>query len=210
MPHALLPIAGMPSFTLSDLAAMRVETISFFVFVLLVATWLLQRLWNGLRKDFSKLPRLTYVRALSLVALWGLVFVLVLSMISGARELMTPNAWHREGVTYTLADAADREAAESRRWSKMAALKVALWDYADQQNGRFPDRGEGIASEAWNTADVTAAPFVFIGGEIGDGSRVIAHEPTWFDPPILTLFDDGTIRRLDLRELEAITSVEAR
>jgi hypothetical protein len=94
--------AGMPTLTLSDLAEMRVQTISFFLLVLLLSTWAVQGLWNGLRRDFTRLPHLTYRRSLAITALWGLLFVLILTMISGARELMTPGAWERSGATYQL------------------------------------------------------------------------------------------------------------
>ena len=94
--------AGMPSVTLTDIARMRVQTISFFAMGLLLCSWFVQLLWNYLRRDFSVLPRLNYGRALGVVILWGLLFVLVLTMISGARELMTPGAWEKQGATYRL------------------------------------------------------------------------------------------------------------
>jgi hypothetical protein len=94
--------AGMPSFTLSDLAKARVDSISFFLVLLLGLAFLVKVLWNYLAKDFTKLPRMTYPRALAAVTLWGLVFLLVLTMISGARELMTPGAWEKQGATYKL------------------------------------------------------------------------------------------------------------
>lgn len=40
---------------------------------------------------------------MGLVVLWGLLFIVVLAMISGARELMTPGAWEKQGATYRLA-----------------------------------------------------------------------------------------------------------
>jgi hypothetical protein len=78
---------------LSDLAQMRLQNISFFLAVLLLSAWLIRWLWNRLARDFTFLPRLGYGKALGLVVLWGLLFVLVLTMISGARELLTPGAW---------------------------------------------------------------------------------------------------------------------
>jgi len=102
----LLPriaVAGMPApITLTDIARLRIEAISFFLVVLLASSGLVQLLWNGLRKSFARLPRLTYFRAVALVVLWGLLFMVVLAMISGARELMTPGAWERSGATYRL------------------------------------------------------------------------------------------------------------
>jgi hypothetical protein len=95
-------LAGMPSFSLSDVAKLRVEAISFFLVVLLLSAFVVQRLWNSLTKDFPRLPRMSYRRSLMVITLWGFVFVLVLSMISGARELMTPGAWEKVGATYKL------------------------------------------------------------------------------------------------------------
>jgi len=94
--------AGMPSYALSDLAKARLDSISFFLVLLLVLALVLKLLWNYLAKDFPKLPRMTYPRALAAIALWGLLFLLVLTMISGARELMTPGAWEKHGSTYKL------------------------------------------------------------------------------------------------------------
>lgn len=98
--------AGMPQITLSDIAAARFDSISFFLVLLLLLAWLVQLLWNLLGRDFRKLPRLSYPRALAAVTLWGLIFLLVLTMISGARELLTPGAWEKQGATYRLRDAA--------------------------------------------------------------------------------------------------------
>jgi len=104
MPN-LSAMAGMPApFQLTEIARMRLEAISFFLVVLLVMAVLVQLVWNGLRGAFTRLPRLSYWKALGLVFLWGLLFSVVLSMISGARELMTPGAWEKQGATYRLKD----------------------------------------------------------------------------------------------------------
>lgn len=92
----------MPSFTLTDIGRMRLESISFFLACLLVSALFIQLLWNYLRRDFPRLPRLNYPNAVGIVVLWGLLFILVLTMISGARELMTPGAWEKQGATYRL------------------------------------------------------------------------------------------------------------
>lgn len=94
--------AGMPSITLTEIARARLDSISFFLFLLLLCALLVKLLWNYLAKDFPKLPRMSYPRALAAVTLWGLVFLIVLSMISGARELLTPGAWEKQGLTYRL------------------------------------------------------------------------------------------------------------
>lgn len=95
--------AGMPSPpTLSEMAQMRLEAISFFIVIALLSALIIQKLWNYLRNDFTRLPLLTYRKSLALVVLWGLAFFIVLVMISGARELMTPGAWERDGKLYKL------------------------------------------------------------------------------------------------------------
>ncbi len=96
--------AGMPSvgYTISEAAKMRVQTLSFFLGGFFLSALCIKWLWNWLATDFTVLPRLTYGKALAFVTLWGLLFVLVLTMISGARELMTPGAWEKDGTTYKL------------------------------------------------------------------------------------------------------------
>jgi hypothetical protein len=95
--------AGMPvPYTLNDVAQLRIEAISFFLLVLLLSSGAIQFLWNSLRSSFTRLPRLSYPRAVALMCLWGLLFLIVLAMIAGGRELMTPGAWEKHGATYRL------------------------------------------------------------------------------------------------------------
>jgi hypothetical protein len=90
------------------------QAISFFVVGLLVCAWAVNGLWQVLRKDLTWLPSLSYARSLSLVVLWGLLFVVVLTMISGARELMTPGAWRKQGWTYRLNEPASQRSASEK------------------------------------------------------------------------------------------------
>ncbi len=64
-----------------------------------IAVW---GLWNFVARDSGWLPRISLARAICVVLLWGSLFVVVLTMISGARELLTPGAWQKNGVTYQL------------------------------------------------------------------------------------------------------------
>lgn len=92
--------------TLSKTAGLRLDAISFFIVCLLAAAWAIQRVWNSLASDFPRLPRISYLRSFGLMGLWGLLFLLVLTMISGARELMTPGAWKKNGISYQLNESA--------------------------------------------------------------------------------------------------------
>src|SRR5262245_25912264 len=143
--------AGMPSFTiadlprtrslsLSELTRARLEAISFFLAGLLVCAGVIRGIWNSLRGDFPRLPRLSYGKAVGVVILWGLLFVLVLTMISGARELLTPGAWEKQGATYRLAR--DPAEAVSRqingRYEAIARLGEALFREARAHGRVFP------------------------------------------------------------------------
>ena len=104
-------VAGMPGalpedidtiLRLSGPADARLQSISFFVAGICVASVVVKLLWNAIAKDSGWLPRLSWTKAV--VLLWGSLFVLVLTMISGARELLTPGAWKKDGITYVLED----------------------------------------------------------------------------------------------------------
>ena len=95
-------LSGMPNFTLSDTAHLRLSGVSFFLVLLLLTACGFRHLWNYLRRDFSVLPYLSYKKALAFVLLLGLLLNVVLLMIAGTRELMTPGAWEKSGVSYKL------------------------------------------------------------------------------------------------------------
>ncbi len=103
--------AGMPTFVpdestrrlvLSDSGRLRYEAISFFLVVLLLSALVVRWLWNRLALDFPKLPRMTFGKALGVVVLWGLLFLVVLTMIAATREMMTPGVWEKQGLLYKI------------------------------------------------------------------------------------------------------------
>ncbi len=111
----VVALAGMPAVLPTDVgrvlqlnepALFRFQTISFFVLTFALCATAVLLLWNYVQRDFPALPRLTFGRAAVGVFLWGLMFIIVLTMISGARELMTPGAWEKQGFTYKLTDQA--------------------------------------------------------------------------------------------------------
>lgn len=108
--------AGMPSVLPSDLAErweqsyesrLRLQSISFFLVGLVVSVVAVKVIWNSLAANMLSLPRIDMARAAAIVVLWGLIFTLVLTMISGARELLTPGAWKQNGFTYELTTSPD-------------------------------------------------------------------------------------------------------
>lgn len=201
--------AGMPSVTLTEIAQMRMEAISFFLVVLLASAWIVQRIWNGLRGDFaSPLPYLSYKRALGVIALWGLLFGLILTMISGARELMTPGAWTKQGLTYKLTQPPvplATEPDESERRRALEGLRAALWNYAGTHGGQFPpDRDDpGIPADLWLVPDRSMRYVYVAGHQANDGDAPIVIEPELFGPDPMALTARGAIRRFTRAELLA-------
>jgi hypothetical protein len=226
---ALAPraLAGMPSLTLTDLAGARLEVISFFLLAFLLSAAAVMGLWNYLRRDFPRLPRLTYRRSLVLTGLWGLLFILVLTMISGARELMTPGAWEKNGLTYRLStefgkgaaaptDADRRVAADvvAARPTRAQALAALLRAYAANHAGAFPEDDHAAAPAeippaAWETPDPSRARYVYVPGRRAEtdasGDTPVAYEPPIFGrgAPVWVMMTGGTARLMTPAELDA-------
>ncbi len=187
--------AGMPMIGLSDLARARVQTLSFFALLLLVLAFLAQRLWNWLRKDFPRLPELGFRRALALVVLWGLAFHLVLTMISGARELLTPGAWEKRGTTYRVKAAPPEEQASLARQERLLALRGAIFRWADANGGKLPphDFVAGIPEELWRALDPSGVRLVYFAGQKRGERTPLVVEPEMFGQDRYALYADGSI-----------------
>jgi hypothetical protein len=151
---ALLPDDLPTRLRLHDSAVERLTAISFFLGGVFLCALLVCLLWNYLQRDFTWLPRLTVLKSLALVVLWGLLFVIVLTMISGARELMTPGAWRKQGFTYKLAEPeADRseqaifDSDLAARRQRLIEIRTALWLWAGAHEGQLPAALEETGSE---------------------------------------------------------------
>lgn len=211
-PVSLTLFAGMgrPSAVLTEAAKLRLEVISFFLLAFLLSAFAVRWLWNGLAKDFPLLRRLSYPRALGLLTLWGGLAMLVLVMISGARELMTPGAWKKDGVTYKLAEAAPPRTdppgptADDRR-KALDDLRAALWDYARVHDGALPPGRDdpAIPPDRWRTAHPSGMRFVYVPGRKVDpyARLVVAYEPDVFGGDRFALYADGETRKLSPGEL---------
>src|SRR5512138_3611438 len=123
---ALPAEAGMTVYDLNDVVRLRLQDISFFALLLGSCAFGIQLLWNGVAKGVPKMPRMNFLRAACLTGVLSLTMLLVLSMISGARELLTPGAWRRQGSAYRLNDAAS----DPMRRMSLESLRSALQVYA--------------------------------------------------------------------------------
>jgi hypothetical protein len=189
---------------------LRLEAISFFTVLFLVLAAALMRVWNAFRRDFPVLPRLTYGKALGLLLLWGLAMSLVLSMITGARELMTPGVWERAGALYRISGDRPQSEAEQLlqiREGNLHRLGRSLTGYAMQHDGRYPahEHGPEISEDLWRSLAYTGDRYVYLTGrtqpKAGEAPALLAYEPEVYGEQRFALFTDGAVRRLTHTQL---------
>jgi hypothetical protein len=220
--------AGMPSPTLADvrrelslshLTRIRLETVSFFLLGLLVVALLIRAVWNGLRTDFPRLPRLSIGKAMGLVTLWGLLFVLVLTMISGARELMTPGAWEKKGSTYQLVEdgPSSIERQINERHDALDRLGKSLIDFAEKHEMANPsvDPMVSIPDSLWIVPASGGLRYVYKGGVARRGGNnffavPLAYEPDVFGADRLVLLNNGSVVWMPIDEIKRVESRENR
>ena len=206
-PAALPPLAGMPGIDLTDAAAVRLDAVSFFLAGFLLCAWLGQGCWALLRKDFPNLPRPTYGRAVAATAAWAAAFGLVLTMISGARELMTPGAWERAGWTYELTDEDAPTPADAR--ARRAGGLAAVY-------GAWRESGDDLPAGLLTLPGRAPRTYRLVPGRTpADAGAVLAYEPDAFaaadggaDP--LVLFVGGDVHQLPRDVLETLLAMEPR
>ena len=187
-------MAGMTVVTLTDVAAARIDALSFFLVTYLVISWVVKLIWNQLAKSFESLPKLKYRQALSVVFVTGLLFYVVLTMISGARELLTPGAWEKQGTGYRLRDGETTGLSKEERKKAMAKLKEAIWEYAKTSGGKAPSGpfGGEIPAELWTYGDGGLYALV-PGVKPGGGREVLVYEPSLAGGRRFVLLADGSI-----------------
>ena len=192
--------AGMTVYDLSDVVRLRLEDISFFTLLLLACALGIRFLWNSLARDLPRLPRLGYGRALCLTALLSLAMLRVLSMISGARELLTPGAWRKQGSAYRLNDSAS----DPMRRQSLESLRGALQVYAATHEGRLPphDFVPEMTEKLWQAPDSLGTRYMYISGlQFGSGTNILACEPMSFGDQRFALLASGEILKLPTDEI---------
>lgn len=194
--------------TSSPVVGWQVQALSFFLACLFFGTFVVQWLWNHARRDFPVLPQISYRRSLSLVVLWGLLFVVVLTMISGARELMTPGAWRKQGWTYQLEKAAaksDKTADDDRetRRGGLEQLRTALWQYAATHGGKFPTRDQsGLEVRLWDVPGNPGLQFFLVPDRSAEETgRLLVFEPQIDGNDRLVLLTNGLIGTMRTEEI---------
>jgi len=186
--------AGMTVYGLRDVYRLRFEEISFFVMLLLGCALVFELLWNHAAKGFAFLPRIKFLQSLCLCLIFGLATLLILTMISGIREVLTPDAWRRQGSSYRLNDPAQ----EPARLRSLEHLRAALFDYARAHDGRFPphDFVTEIPEKIWEAPDQLGTHYLYMGGlTTNDVTLIIAVEPKAFGELRFVLTAGGKIEK---------------
>lgn len=199
-----LPVsAGMTVITLTDIARTRIDALSFFVVTYLLICWVVKLLWNHLGKTFPALPRLDYRRALGLVFVTGLMFYVVLTMISGARELLTPGAWEKQGVGYRLRENGVSALGKEERRGRLRDLQSAIWAYVKTHDGMAPPGpfAAGMPSVLW---EFPGGGFYCLmhGVKPGVGRDILVYEPSAAGARRFVLLADGAIEDFAEGELK--------
>jgi len=196
--------AGMTVVTLTDVARSRLEVLSFFLVGYLVMAWGVKALWNYLAKSFEKMPKLNYKRALCLSMVSGLFLYVVLTMISGARELLTPGAWEKRGVGYKLRDQL-ADVSDAEREKSIKELKDAIWAYAGEHDGKLPT---GIFDASFYGEELWQMPkqvgyYGYIKPEsIGGGVDVLVYEPAVAGGKRWVVLTDGSVQKWNEYKLQ--------
>lgn len=196
-------VAGMPGLTLTDVGRARLNGISFFLMGVLGSALIIKWIWNAMRVDWTSLPELTYRHSLAMVSLIGLLMGVVLTMISGARELMTPGAWERSGLTYRLRDddnqpqSASNMPTREERVDRLIQVWSMLSDFASNHDGKFPTPAEFesvVPNELRRLGSFPALPLDYSPGlTIADADSVLVTEPDIYPDGPLLLSASGTI-----------------
>jgi hypothetical protein len=180
---APLPVHWREVLRLNDTPLMRLQALSFFLLGFVVCALIVRWLWNSLAGEFPKLPRLSLVKALAGVMLWSMLMIIVLTMISGARELMTPGAWKKQSFTYKLAESPATPGYEDPaavRKQHLERLRTALWQFAALHQGRFPTRAESdaMSPDLWEVPEGGGMRYGYVPGRSADRSAgLLVYEP---------------------------------
>jgi hypothetical protein len=199
--------AGMTAPQLSDVAQARLDAISFFLFVYLLCAVIFRWLWNLLAQDFVWMPRLTFRRALALLVVAGLFLYFVLTMISGARELMTPGAWAKNGITYNLKtpDSNPQPWLDAARKHWLETLRDGLRDYAGKHDGKLPVHAyvSDFNTSLWKGVGPDAHWLIYMPGQtFGASNRVLVYEPASYGAKRWALLTDGSVVQMSATELD--------
>jgi hypothetical protein len=178
-----------------------------FVVVLLASAVVIRWLWNGIAKDLPRLPRLSYGKSLAVVVLWGLLFLVVLTLIATTRELMTPGAWEKVGILYRVNATPQPPPVDyeymAQRKQQLQKLYAALLHDAAQHDGHFAASTELVGTASlWDVPGAGGMRYAYVAGRQVQGPvAILVYEPEVLGGDRLVLRTNGEIALVPSAEL---------
>ena len=193
--------AGMPSLTLTDLARMRLQTISFFLVVFLLCSWLVRR--SGTRPAAISRGCRSHVPAGR--PAWSLCGAFCSSCPDDdlRRSRADDSRRWTKARLHLQAEGRGRPAKASRdRSAKPSAAQP--WTGFGPPSGPMPgtttdsfppnDSPPEIPEDAWRVPDPSGMRYLYIAGLVADrGHSPLAYEPGIFGKERFVLFTSGEI-----------------
>ena len=137
--HAREALAGMPHARAHRWSQVRVETLSFFIVVLLVCVAVIRWLWNGLAKDFPAHAAIELRPDIGDGRAFGALPGSRADDDCLGRELLTPGAWQKQGLLYNAARAAVAARAGQAGRSETVGPAVNVWKICKKRSGVMPN-----------------------------------------------------------------------
>jgi hypothetical protein len=159
------------------------------------------------------MPKLSYRKTLAAAVLVGMLLAVVLTMIAGARELLTPGAWQKQGLLYRVVPAQPAAAHAptdaqpvDQRMQRIQKLRDLLRQYARQHDGRFPKDADaaGIEASLWEVPGMSGVRYLYIPAPPHSESspQILVYEPNVLgDQQRFVLRTNGEIVILSTDEL---------
>ena len=203
---------------LSETASLGLQAISFFLLVVSLCALWVQGIWNALATDFPGRRPLSYKKTLGLLGLWGLIFTLVVVMISGTGELKAPGYSKKEGLfPWRTAPPVPLKVPlidiDWVRRDRLERLFSLLSNDAKAHDGEFPpdESSSTIPADAWRLPQPTELRYIYVPGRrLGQGGSILAYEPGVYGPLRQVLLADGKIRLMRSPDLRGSLQAEAR
>ena len=187
--------AGMPmiTYSLSEYGANRLIGISTALFVVgVLAALPIMSCWNSLvagNEDARFLRKWSYPKALGFTFLSGILFMLILVMVAGSRELFSPGAWVPDGVLSKTVFSVQMEKLEQvqtqaeqnldlMRRDAIIKLRDALRLYAKKHDGRLPGSIEELEFVTlWDIPFASGMRYEYFPNE-NDANLPLLREPS--------------------------------
>lgn len=208
--------AGMPmpmAVFLSEYGTDRLIGISttFFVILVLVAIPVMYA-WNAFFAEIDgeskHFKRIGYVKSLGITFLGVCLFTLILVMVAGSRELLSPGAWVPDGMlsktVYSVEgekiakdfDIDEDEMIDQVRRKAMIRLRDALRRFAEEHDGRLPGTmDEPGFEELWQIPFAAGVSYEYYPEETG------AELPLVREPSVLPNAKFSIGRKFEITEV---------